>query len=89
MVKSPKLTKTEQVNSDKIPKIPYLSKLLIQLIYPVALNSLLLQIFCWLIYKSIFNPDTPKIQKFKTKFLIAFPLCTVKSLKQHNKNLLA
>ena len=82
MVKSPKLTKTEQVNSNKIPKIPYLSKLLIQLIYPVALNSLLLQIFC------IFNPDTPKIQKFKTKLLIAFPICTVKFLKQHNKNLL-
>jgi hypothetical protein len=40
-------------------------------------------------YKNIFNPHKPKIQKFKTKFLIGFPICMLKSLKQHNKTPLA
>jgi hypothetical protein len=40
-------------------------------------------------YKNIFNLHKPKIQKFNTEYLVGFPICMLKSLKKHNKTMLA
>jgi len=68
LINSPKLMKTEHVNSGRIPNISYLLTLLVQLVYPFALTSLLLQIFFGLYTKISVIFTSQKFKSSKLNF---------------------